>query len=99
MSRLHRILNRLVAKPAPLRAALLNTGELILVDGQGSTQVLSAQTTDLIRDVLAAAETTTPLMVGDCTRTGVQEGDEGPLPGGPGRTLYELARRRDGAQS
>lgn len=38
----------------PLRVGLLNTGELILVDEAGHSQVLSSATTDVVRDVLFA---------------------------------------------
>ena len=97
------LFRRLMAKPQPLRCALLNTGELILVDGQGATQVLSEQTTDLIRDVLAASECSTPLPVA-CTAPAPMPvpiiwppapapttpfGEEGPAPGG---RLFNLTR-------
>lgn len=36
----------------PLRAGVLNTGELVLVDDTGHAQIFSEGTTDLIRDVL-----------------------------------------------
>lgn len=42
-------------KPAarlPLRAGVLNTGELVLVDDTGAAQVFSAGTTSLIREQL-----------------------------------------------
>ena len=38
----------------PLRAGVLNTGELVLVDDTGHAQIFSERTTDLIRDVLDA---------------------------------------------
>ncbi|GCL64339.1 hypothetical protein [Pseudaquabacterium pictum] len=43
------------SKPAqqqPLRAGVLNTGELVLVDDTGAAQVFSAGTTALIREQL-----------------------------------------------
>lgn len=40
----------------PLRVGLLNTGELILVDESGHSQVLSSATTDVVRDVLFAGD-------------------------------------------
>lgn len=36
----------------PVRVGVLNTGELVLVDGAGGAQVLSAPTTALIREQL-----------------------------------------------
>ena len=51
MNLLHHF-RRLMAPPTPLRAALLNTGELALVDHHGHTQVFSVATTQLIRQVL-----------------------------------------------
>lgn len=38
----------------PLRAGVLNTGELVLVDDANHAHVFSPLTTDLIRDVLDA---------------------------------------------
>lgn len=49
----------LTARPAPTRVGPLDTGELVQVDGPGYAQVLGAQTTDVIRDVLAAGESQT----------------------------------------
>lgn len=43
-------------KRKPLRAGVLNTGELVLLDDTDRALVYSAETTDLIRDVLAADE-------------------------------------------
>lgn len=43
-------------KRKPLRAGVLNTGELVLIDDAGHAQIFGDQTTDLIRDVLAADE-------------------------------------------
>lgn len=40
--------------PRPIRAGVLNTGELVLIDHQGAVQVLSAEGTDTVRDVLFA---------------------------------------------
>lgn len=40
------------AQRLPTRVGLLNTGELVLVDGSGCAQVLSAPTTALIREQL-----------------------------------------------
>lgn len=39
-------------QPKPIRAGMLNTGELVLIDFRGSVQVLSAEATDTVRDVL-----------------------------------------------
>lgn len=52
------------AAPRPLRAGTLNTGELILVDAAGHSQIFNADTTDLLRDVLGEPPSyfdTTPL--------------------------------------
>lgn len=54
----------LTARPAPTRVGLLDSGELVLVDGFGHAQVLGAQTTDVIRDVLAAGESQTVHLLG-----------------------------------
>ena len=45
------------ARRQPLRAAVLNTGELVLIDGNGNAQILSVETTDVVRDVLDASDT------------------------------------------
>lgn len=50
----------LTAQPAPLRVGVLNTGELALVGGDGHALVLSAQTTELIRDQLWLADSGPP---------------------------------------
>lgn len=42
-------------KRGQLRAGVLNTGELVLMDAAGHAQTFSAESTDLIRDVLAIA--------------------------------------------
>lgn len=55
----------LTSLPAPTRVGLLDSGELVLVDGYGHAQVLGAQTTDVIRDVLAAGESQTVHLLGD----------------------------------
>ena len=39
-----------------LRVGVLNTGELVLMDAAGHAQTFSAESTDLIRDVLTDAE-------------------------------------------
>lgn len=36
----------------PTRVGLLNTGELVLIDGLGQPLVISAETTNLVRDAL-----------------------------------------------
>ena len=43
-------------KRGQLRAGVLNTGELVLMDAAGHAQTFSAESTDLIRDVLTDAE-------------------------------------------
>lgn len=43
------------ARRQPLRAAVLNTGELVLVDEHGNAQVFSVETTEMVRDVLDAS--------------------------------------------
>lgn len=48
------------ARRQPLRAAVLNTGELVLVDAFGNAQVLSVETTDMVRDVLEASSAIHP---------------------------------------
>lgn len=40
------------AQRTPLRVGVLNTGELVLVDGADRAQVLSAQATQLIRQAM-----------------------------------------------
>lgn len=40
----------------PTRVGLLNTGELVMVDATGGAQVLSAATTNLIREQLIHTE-------------------------------------------
>lgn len=40
----------------PVRAGVLNTGELVLVDDTNCAQVFTAPTTDLIRDALAISD-------------------------------------------
>lgn len=53
------------ATPQATRVGLLNTGELVLVDSFGHAQILGPQTTDILRDVLAAAECSTTHLLGD----------------------------------
>lgn len=45
---------RATAAPQATRVGLLNTGELVLVDNFGHAQILSVQTTDVVRVVVAA---------------------------------------------
>ncbi len=40
----------------PVRAGVLNTGELVLVDDTNCAQVFTSATTDLIRDALAISD-------------------------------------------
>lgn len=56
---------RATATPQATRVGLLNTGELVLVDSFGHAQILGAQTTDVVRDTLAAAECSTTQLLGD----------------------------------
>ena len=42
------------ATPQATRVGLLNTGELVLVDSLGHAQILSAQTTDVVRVTVLA---------------------------------------------
>ncbi len=54
-------LRRLSAPPAPLRAGVLDTGELVLVDGLGHAQIFSSSATRTIGDVISAAWATRSL--------------------------------------
>lgn len=55
---------RLNAPPQPTRVGVLNTGELVLVDQHGQAQVISADTTQVIRAVLAAGSSARPACSG-----------------------------------
>lgn len=57
MNRFVNWLCSLAKPPGPTRVGVLNTGELILVNGAGHVQVLLPETTDLIRDVLTETDT------------------------------------------
>lgn len=55
----------ITATPQATRVGLLNSGELVLVDSFGHARILAAHTTDVVRDVLAAAECNTTHLLGD----------------------------------
>lgn len=62
-SPLHSLWTQATAAPLATRVGLLNTGELVLVDSLGHAQILGAQTTDVVRDILDAAECNTSSLV------------------------------------
>ena len=69
------------ARRQPLRAAVLDTGELVLVDAHGNAQVLSVETTEIVRNVLDASADIHPPVFPEATgyRHGVTKSDEWPL--------------------
>lgn len=54
LAALHAMWARATAAPQATRVGLLNTGELVLVDNFGHAQILSVQTTDVVRVVVTA---------------------------------------------
>lgn len=72
----HRLKARLAAYQAPAtstgaepaRVGLLNTGELIVLSPTIGTLCLTVETTDIIRDVLAAGESSTVHLLSGATR-------------------------------
>lgn len=68
----------------PTRVGVLNTGELVLVDGTGAAQVISQATTALIREQLIHTDmAASELVLFPDEGTAVQVGGSGPARAAP----------------